>query len=223
LAVAVTDLVLPRFTEPAPGGGLSQLQTIFGVLSSLVLYGIFLLYQTLGEPMIFQQPEAPAGSSAQAAHHGLGHHSTGFHVASLLLALLPLVLMSKTLAVYVEFGIAQIGAPVALSGFLVAIMILTPEALAAFRAARSNQMQRAVNICLGSALATIGLTVPAVLISASLVGLPIELGLAMPEIVLLALTLAISIMTFAGTRPTAIQGVVQLVVFFTYVMLNFDR
>jgi Ca2+:H+ antiporter len=223
LAVAVTDLVLPRFTEPAPGGGLSQLQTIFGVLSSLVLYGIFLLYQTVGEPVIFQQPEVPAGSSGQAAHHGLGQRSTGFHVANLLLALLPLVLMSKTLAVYVEFGIAQIGAPVALSGFLVAIMILTPEALAAFRAARSNQMQRAVNICLGSALATIGLTVPAVLISASLVGLPIELGLAMPEIVLLALTLAISIMTFAGTRTNAIQGVVHLVVFFTYVMLIFDR
>ena len=121
-----------------------------------------------------------------------------------------------------RFGIAQVGAPVALGGFIVAIMILTPEALAAFDAARTNQLQRAVNICLGSALATIGLTVPAVLIAGMIVGLPVELGLDSPEIVLLTLSLAISIVTFVGSRTNSLQGVVHLAVFFAYVVLIFD-
>ena len=101
-------------------------------------------------------------------------------------------------------------------------MILTPEAIAAFDAARQNQLQRAVNICLGSALATIGLTVPAVLIAAGIVGRPIELGLELPEIVLLALSLSISIVTFVGTRTNSLQGVVHLAAFFAYVVLIFD-
>lgn len=223
LAIAVTDLVLPRFTESAPGGELSQLQVVLAVATSLLLYGIFLVFQTVRQPAAFRQPEVPGQSPEPGPAHELAVRSVWFHAAALALALLPLVLMSKKLALYVDFGIGELGAPVALGGFIVAVMILTPEGLAAFDAARRDQMQRAVNICLGSALATIGLTVPAVLIASSVIGLPIELGLEMPEIVLLLLTLAISIVTFAGTRTNALQGAVHLAVFLAYVMLIFDR
>ncbi len=222
LPIAITSLVLPTFTQSAPGGGLSPLQTVFQIIISLVLYGIFLVFQTIRQPMIFQQPRDEIATFGAPPAHELHIKGVGFHVAGLLLTMLPLVLMSKQLAVYVDFGIEQVGAPVALGGFIVAVMILTPEAIAAFDAARKNQLQRAVNICLGSALATIGLTVPAVLIAAGIVGRPIELGLELPEIVLLALSLSISIVTFVGTRTNSLQGVVHLAAFFAYVVLIFD-
>lgn len=222
LPVAMTSLVLPSFTPSAPGGGLSPLQTGFQIVMSLLLYGIFLSYQTLGKPEIFRQPASKTSLPAATSTHVHETQSVQFHVLGLLLAMLPLVLMSKKLAVYVEFGIVSVGAPVALGGFLVATMILTPEALAAFDAAKDNQLQRAVNICLGSALATIGLTVPAVLAASSIFGLPIELGLEGPEIVILALTLSISIVTFVGSRTNALQGVVHLAAFLTFVVLIFD-
>jgi len=222
LPMAITSMVLPTFTQSAAGGGLSGLQTIFQIAMSLLLYGIFLVYQTIGEPATFRQPIVDAPAQDGSAGHDLIPRGIGYHIAGLLLTMLPLVLMSKKFAIYIDFGIAQIGAPVALGGFFVAIMILTPEALAALAAARHNQLQRAVNICLGSALATIGLTVPAVLFAAYVVDLPIELGLDMPEIVLLSLTLGISIVTFVGTRTNALQGVVHLAAFLTYVVLIFD-
>ncbi|WP_270731075.1 calcium:proton antiporter [Shimia sp. Alg240-R146] len=222
LPVAIVSLVLPSFTTSAPGGGLSALQTVFMISMSVVLYGIFLVYQTAGKPEIFRQPVEELPTTAGSDAHHLETKGIVFHVLWLVLAMLPLVLMSKKLALFVDFKLLEFGAPVALGGFLVAAMILTPEALAALDAARANKLQRAVNICLGSALATIGLTVPAVLIAAHMVGLPIELGLGGAEIVLLALTLGISILTFVGTRTNALQGVVHLAAFMTYVFLIFD-
>ena len=224
LPVAVTGLVLPSFTTSEPGGALSPLQTVFQITISFVLYGVFLLFQTVQSPKAFQQPE-PENRDADKpfeSHSKLDVRSRYFHAFGLAVTLIPLVLMSKKLAVYVDFGIGQVGAPVALGGVIVATMILTPEALAALDAAKHNQLQRAVNICLGSALATIGLTVPAVLIAGMIVGLPVELGLEAPEIVLLVLTLSISIVTFVGSRTNALQGVVHLAVFLAYAILIFD-
>lgn len=222
LPIAITSLVLPSVTTSAGGGGLSPVQTVFQVMMSLVLYGIFLTYQTLGKPEIFRQPAEEIPTVGGSSAHDLEPKGIAYHVVGLLLAMLPIVLLSKMLAVYVDFKIGELGAPVALGGFLVAAMILTPEALAALDAAKSNQLQRAVNICLGSAVATIGLTVPAVLIASGIVGRPIELGLGSAEIVLLSLTLGISILTFVGTRTNALQGVVHLAAFMTYVFLIFD-
>lgn len=224
LPVAITSLVLPSFTTSAPGGGLSPLQTVSQITIAIVLYGVFLLFQTVQNPMAFRQPQPEYGQKKQPSvpHHDLEINGKLFHVAGLALALIPLVLMSKKLAVYVDFGISQVGAPVALGGVIVAIMILTPEALAALDAARHNQLQRAVNICLGSALATIGLTVPAVLVAGMIFELPVELGLDSPEIVLLTLSLAISIVTFVGSRTNALQGAVHLAVFFAYAIFIFD-
>ncbi|MTH98336.1 calcium:proton antiporter [Roseibium sp. RKSG952] len=216
--LAIFALVLPRVTQSAPGGQLSPLQAGFDILMSMVLYGVFLAIQTRTHSDIFKQPGVKDGGD----HHDVVVRSLPFHVVGLIAALLPIILLSKKLALYVDFGIAGVGAPVELSGFLVAALILMPEGMSAVQAARDDMLQRAVNICLGSAVATIGLTVPAVLIIGWVTGQRIELGLDIPDITLLVLTLFISLLTFASPRTNYLQGVVHLALFAAYVMMIFD-
>lgn len=217
--LAIFALVLPRITHSAPGGELSPLQTGFDVVMSLLLYGVFLAIQTVTHSDIFRQPDAQDGDEP---HHGVVVRSMPFHVIGLLGALLPIILLSKKLAVYVEFGIDGLGAPLALSGFIVATLVLMPEGLSALQAARDNKLQRAVNICLGSAVATIGLTVPAVLLAGWITGLRIELGLEPADIILLVLTLFVSLLTFGSRQTNYLQGAVHLALFAAYVMMIFD-
>jgi len=154
-------------------------------------------------------------------HEGLYHQSVYYHAVLLVLTMLPIVFLAKTLAILLDYEIATLGAPAALRGVLVAILVLTPEALAAFRAALANKLQRSVNICLGSALATIGLTVPAVLTIGLVTGMKVVLGVGQADLVLLVLTLALSILSFGGVRTNMLQGAVHLVVFFVYLVLIF--
>ena len=225
IPLAVLGLVLPRFTPSAPGGELSPLYAAFLIGMCAVLYGVFLAIQTITHSDIFQQPLESDDAAAAGDHH---HHSfivktAPYHAVTLIAALMPIVLLSKTLAGYVDFGFGRMGAPAALSGFLVAALILTPEALSAVAAAQANQLQRAVNICLGSALATIGLTVPAVLAIGWVTGERVELGLNSTDIVMLALTLLVSLVTFFSRRTNVLQGAVHLALFAAYVVLIFDR
>lgn len=219
IPLAIIALVLPRVTPSAPGGELSTLQAAFDILMSVTLYGVFLAIQTVTHSDIFQQPESPDDSHA---HHDIKIRSLPFHIVGLFGALIPIILLSKKLAAYVDFGIVSLGAPLALGGFIVAALILTPEGLSAIAAARTNQLQRAVNICLGSALATIGLTVPAVLAIGWITGEPVELGLPYADIVMLCLTLVVSLVTFVGRNTSYLQGAVHLALFAAYVMMIFD-
>ncbi len=217
--LAIFALVLPRFTQSAPGGELSPIQAGFEVVMSVLLYGVFLAIQMVTHSDIFRQPDA---KDDDHGHHDIVVRSMPFHVAGLFGALLPIILLSKKLALYVEFGIDGLGAPLALSGFIVAALVLMPEGLSALQAARENKLQRAVNICLGSAVATIGLTVPGVVIVASVMGLNVELGLETPEIILLILTLFVSLLTFGNRQTSYLQGAVHLSLFAAYVMMIFD-
>lgn len=223
---AILGLVLPRFTTSAPGGESSPLMAGFLIIMSLVLYGLFLAVQTLTHSDIFQhQPHDAGHTSPQAGHsehHDYAVKTIPFHLIGLSAALIPIVLLSKKLAIYVDFGIDTLGAPLALGGFLIAALILTPEALSAIRAAQANQLQRSVNICLGSALSTMGLTIPMVLIIGWVTGQPVILGLEMTEIVMLALTLIVSLVTFVSSRTHVLQGAVHLALFAAYVILIFD-
>jgi len=221
---AVLGLVLPRFTASAPGGELSALMAGFLILMSLVLYGIFLAAQTLTHSDIFQHVpsgDRPAGDTDHD-HHNFVVTTVPAHAFGLLAALLPIVLLSKSLAVYVDFGIGAVGAPLAFGGFLIAALILTPEALSAIRSAQRNELQRSVNICLGSALSTMGLTIPTVLIIGWVTSERVELGLESTEIILLMLTLVVSLITFVSKRTHILQGVVHLALFAAYVILIFD-
>jgi Ca2+:H+ antiporter len=217
--LAIFALVLPRITHSAPGGELSPLQSVFDVSMSLLLYGVFLAIQTVTHSDIFRQPD---NEGHEEGHHPVVVRSIPFHIVGLLASLLPIILLSKKLALYVEFGIEGLGAPLALSGFIVAALVLMPEGLSALQAARENKLQRAVNICLGSAVATIGLTVPAVLLVGWVTGLKIELGLEPAEIILLVLTLFISLLTFGSKATNYLQGAVHLALFAAYVMMIFD-
>lgn len=224
IPLAALALILPRYSPAAPGGELSQLNAAFLIGMSIILYGVFLAVQTVTHSDIFQQPVSAASDIQEApqAHHHAAVRTMPHHCIALLAAMLPIVLLSKNFAIYVDYGIERMDAPLALGGFLIAALILTPEGLSAIQAARKNQLQRAVNICLGSSLSTIGLTVPAVLTISWVMSEPVELGLDSVDIVILSVTLIVSLVTFVSARTNMLFGVVHLALFAAYVMLIFD-
>ena len=122
--------------------------------------------------------------------------------------ILPIVLLAKQLAKLVDHGIAVLHAPPAIGGVLIALIVFTPEAMSALRAALDNQLQRAVNLCLGAVSSTIGLTVPAVLVIGLITGQSVILGLAPASIVLLGVTLVLCTITFCGPPTTILEGAV---------------
>lgn len=224
ITLATVALILPRFTISTADASLTARQSVLLSLVTVVLYGAFLAIQTIRHSGFFM--EATIDGTLQPEHGK--HHETlqprsvPYHAALLVLTLVPIVLLSKKLAILVDEGIFVLNAPLALGGILIAFLVLAPEGLAAFRAAAMNHLQRAVNICLGSALATISLTVPAIVAIGLLTGTHVVLGLDSTEMVLLVLTLVLSVMTFGGTRTSILQGAVHLVVFFVYLILIFD-
>ncbi|MBC2600894.1 calcium:cation antiporter [Puniceicoccus vermicola] len=222
VALGFLCLILPRFTQSAPGGEPSDLMAFYLILVSISLYGVFLFLQSTRHSAFFKNPEEIDSDHESHGHEGLEIRSIGFHVGLLVLTMLPIVLLSKKMALVVDFGISATGAPEPLAGFLVAILVLSPEAMAAIKAALNNQLQRTVNIALGSALATIGLTVPAVLLISEITGKHIELGLEPAGIVLLVATFMVADSTFGSKRTNTLSGAVHLVLFATYVILIFD-
>jgi Ca2+:H+ antiporter len=137
--------------------------------------------------------------------------------------MLPVVYLAEQLAQPVDYLIEAARAPVALGGLLIATLVATPEAIGAVRAAKANHLQRSVNISLGSVLATIGLTVPTMLVISHLTGKRIVLGLEHANLVLLPLTLVVSVITFASGRTNILQGAVHLLLFASYVLLIFQN
>ena len=225
LPLSVLGLVLPRFTRSSAGPTLSSLQSIFLITMSVGLYGVFLAIQTRRHRDYFIGPEgggeadhAPS-AHAHAANTGL---SAGKHGLLLITYAVPVVILAKQIARPIDHAINELGAPAALGGLLVAVLILSPESLAAVRAARANQLQRSMNLALGTALSSISLTIPAVLAIGLVTGTPIILGLQPPEIVLLLLSLGVSIVTFALERTNVLQGAIHLLLFLAYLMLIFD-
>lgn len=221
IPLTVFTLVMPDLTVSTAGPTLSVVQSAFVLVASLALYAVFLLIQTRRHSSYFaDELEQDAGPEPHAGPLPTPH-SPMWHTALLLGYLALAVLLAEALAAPLELGMAITGLPPALSGLVVAALVLTPESLGALRAALRNRLQRAVNISLGSVLATIGLTGPAVLAIGLVTGLPVELGLSAADMGLLVLTLAIAILTFSGNRTNVLQGAVHLILFLVYVMLIF--
>ncbi|MGD8275450.1 MAG: calcium:proton antiporter [Thiohalocapsa sp.] len=220
IPLAVLALVLPDYTVSTAEPTLSGFQAMFVVVMSLALYGTFLAIQTVRHAGYFTQAET-AGAEDGHGHDGLEVRSLAFHAVMLLAYMLPVVLLAKKIAVPIEYGIETLDLPAALGGFIVAALVLTPEGIGGVEAAVANRLQRSVNIFLGSALATIGLTVPAVLTVSLVTGEPVALGLQNADFVLLLLTLAVSVVTFSAARTNLLQGMVHLTLFLAYVMLIF--
>ncbi len=220
LPLAVLGLVMPSFTVTTPGPTLSVLQSAFLIVMSLVLYGVFLAIQTLRHRDYFVSPEA---EGAAAGHVPEGGRTIAWHAALLAAHALPIVVLSKQIAVPINHAIDVLHAPAALGGLLVSVLILSPESLGAVRAVLANQLQRSVNILLGSVLASISLTIPLVLAVGFFGGRTIVLGLDTVDAIMLVLTLVLSMITFSSTRTNVLLGAVHLLLFFAYLMLLFER
>ena len=164
-SLAVFALIMPDLTKTEPDPSLSPFQAGLFAAITILFYAIFLAIQTMRHRAFFAEPVNGKGEATAylVAHSVRDIGSLRFHVLMLVLTLAPIVALSTYLAIIVDFGIEHLGAPAPLGGILIAILVLSPEGLTAFHAALANQLQRAVNVCLGSALATIGLTIPAVL------------------------------------------------------------
>src|SRR5207247_3885775 len=163
--LAALGLVLPNYTVSSPGPTFSTPQATFLILMSVGLYGVFLAMQTWRHRDYFVAPSSaePAERPGPEAHAGHEVRSVAYHTSLLLAYLLPLVILSKQIAVPINFGIHVLHAPPALGGFLVSALVLFPESVSAARAALANQLQRSVNLLLGSVLASVSLTIPAAL------------------------------------------------------------
>ena len=219
IPLAALVLVLPNFTS-APGGTLSGLHEGFLIFMSLALYGVFLAIQTLRHRHYFLERDEPEPAPL---HPHLDLKPAAWHGALLVLYIVPIVLLSKQIAVPIDYAVTRVGAPYALVGFLVAALVLAPESLAAVRAAAGNQLQRSMNLLLGSVLASISLTIPAVLAIGMLTGRDVILGLDSIDLLQLVLTLAVATLTYASGRTNILLGAVHMLLFCAYVVLMFDR
>jgi Ca2+:H+ antiporter len=222
LPLAVLGLVQPNFTVTTPGPVYSPIQAGFLSIMSVALYGVFLGMQTSRHREYFVSPDASAGDSAP---HSPGHaiRSVPYHAVILVVYVVPLVVLSKQIGFPINHAIQVLRAPPELAGFLVSVLILSPESLGAVRAALANQLQRSVNILLGSVLASIGLTIPAVLAVGFATGHEIILGVGATDMTFLVLTLALSMLTFAAQRTNVLLGAVHLLVFLSYLLFIFER
>ncbi len=211
-------LVLPNYTAGGVYGGLSVGMSVLLVTLSLLIYGVFLLVQTRSHSHFFVDP---AGLDLEEGHHADG--STLYHALLLVAYLALVILLAKALAYPIESGVALIGAPAALTGLIVAMVVLAPEAVGGIKAAMGNQLQRSMNLFLGSVLATIALTAPAVLVLALMLDQSLILGLSQTDMVLLAMTLLLCKVSFSGSRTNVLHGVSHLALFLVYLVLMFDQ
>jgi len=222
IPLAGLGLVLPRYTTSTADASASLSFSIFLIIMCAALYGVFLGVQTLRHRHFFTQPTDGDMDVVDVHHAPASLRTVRVHAVLLILTMLPVVLLAKKLAVLLDVGVERLGAPPELAGLVVAVLVLAPEGVAAVRAAADNQLQRGVNICLGSALATIGLTIPAVIIIGFATGLNVQLGLSRVSEYFLFLTLLVSVVTFAGGRSNILQGAVHVVLFAAWIMLIVD-
>jgi Ca2+:H+ antiporter len=227
IPLTVVALVIPSVTTSTTAGTLTTGQAIAFSALTIVLYGIFLAVQTGRHRGFFVEvgedaAAAPAPVPAPDTHAPVVDGTVAQHTLLLLTCVLPIVLLSKTLGGILNRGLVATDAPLALGGLLIALIVFTPEGVSALKAAYRNELQRTVNLCLGAFLSTVGLTVPAVLMIGVITGEDVVLGVDSTGLVLIALTLVLSLLTFSGTRSTVLEGAVHAVVFVVYLVLIFS-
>jgi Ca2+:H+ antiporter len=223
--LAALGLILPYYTPATTSPSLAVLRAVSLIVVTIGLYCIFLGVQTRRHPEYFLETAGAALSdeAAEASEHaGFEIRSVAHHAVLLVAWLSPVIILAKKLAVVLETGAERLGAPPALSGIVVALLILTPEGMAGVRAAWGNRLQRSVNLLYGAALTTIALTVPAVLCIGLATGKSVQLGLSPASQILLAVTLAVSTLTCVTGRTNVLGGFIHLVLFVTYFVLIFE-
>lgn len=225
-----TALLLPNTLSGAGEFTRVQAWTISGITAAL--YAVFLLLQVRHERRLYMQP--PQGQMAVSLLQArearvrqlavIEAKESSIVRSSLLLLgmIIPIVLLAHHLAVVIDYGVARAGAPVAVGGLLIAIIVFTPESLTAIKAALNNEMQRAINLCLGAFVSTVGLTVPAVLVIGLVTGKQVIMGISPLETLLFALTVFLGMLSFNGQRTSVVHGAMHLALFVTYGFLLFN-
>ncbi|MCW7536962.1 ionic transporter y4hA [Aquabacterium sp. A7-Y] len=217
VALATLSLVLPSFTTSSPGGTYTPSQLAFAAVASLALWLLFVFVQTVRHRDYFLPATGTADENTHAPPPPAGQAWASFGL--LLVSLVSVVGLAKVLSPAIESAVAAAGAPKAVIGIAIALLVLLPETWAAVRAARADRLQTSLNLALGSALASIGLTIPAVALASVLLDLPLVLGLAPKDMVMLALSFGVSTLTLATGRTNVMQGGVHLVIFAAFLFL----
>lgn len=223
-AILILTLVLPNYTITTEGPVYSHSQLAFIALVSIALYASFVFIQTVKHRNYFldasDQSQQPSASAKHNSHSRVSTLAAWVSLLVLVIALTAVVLLAKTLSGPIEQVVTHIGAPQSLVGVVIACMVLMPEGLAAVRAARKNLFQTSLNLALGSALASIGLTIPVIAIYSIWMGQSLQLGIDMKSTLLLSLTLFITSILFATGRTNMQQGLVLLVIFAVYLFTS---
>src|SRR5882762_9588724 len=217
VVLATITLILPNYTLTTPGPIYSAGQLGFVSVVTVILYGVFLYIQTVRHRDYFINEKGDADDNLTQT----SSRTLMLSIALLLVSLLAVVLLAKKFSLVVDAGAALIGAPPAFAGILVALLILLPESVAAIAAARKNDLQKSINLALGSSLATIGLTIPAVAVAAYALDKQLVLGLDPQSMVLLVLTFVLSMLTFGTGRTNILFGLVHVVVFAVFLFMVF--
>lgn len=217
IVLATITLAMPNFTLTSPGPVYSNAQLAVVSAITVLLYAMFLHTQTIRHREYF------VGERDGTASHGeaMSDRMLAISIALLLVSLLAVVLLAKKFSAVVDVVTVRLGAPSAFAGLLVAILILLPESVAAISAARKNDLQKSVNLALGSSIATIGLTVPAVAVAAYALDKELVLGLSNQHMLILLLTFMLSMLTFGTGRTNILFGMVHMVVFALFVFMVF--
>lgn len=230
LVLAGVALIVPN-TLTTGNGTFWPSQAISVALLTAALYAAFLALQIGPYKTHFMQPPAgemsirrgtvAAPSAAATAQSGSNRRKLLTHTVVLIALMIPIVLLAHDLAVVIDYGVATAGAPVAVGGVLIAIIVFTPESITAVKAALNNETQRAINLCLGAFVSTVGLTVPAVLAVGLATGKTVVFGISPTETVLFGLTVGLTAMTYLGRRTSITQGLLHLMVFAVFTLMLF--
>lgn len=218
--LAVTCLVLPSFTTSSPGPTFSGGQLAFAAVASLALYASYVLTQTVRHRDFFL-PVARDGGVLEEDEHAVppSARTAGASLGLLLASLVAVVGLAKVESPAIDAGIAAAGLPASFAGVVIALLVLLPESIAAVNAARRDRLQTSLNLGFGSAIASIGLTIPAIAVATLFIDVDLVLGLGAVQMALLAITLVVGVLTVVPGRATRLQGAVHLVLLAAFLFL----
>ena len=217
-ALATLVLILPVFTVSAPGASYTTTQLVFVALSSLLVWCAFVFFQTVRHRDYFLPATDPSNEELHAAPPSTRESWLSFVL--LVIALVAVVGLAKLISPAIESAVVAAGAPRAIVGIIIAMVVLLPEGVSAIRAALNNRLQTSMNLAFGSALASIGLTIPVVVAVAVLLDLPLVLGLQAKDMILLVLSLVVCSIGLGNGRTNMMQGAVQVVIFAAFLFLS---
>jgi Ca2+:H+ antiporter len=218
--LATVCLVLPTVTESQPGPEFTSGQLAFAAVASLALYLAFVVTQTVRHRDFFL-PVSSKGKALTEDEHAdpPTTREATVSLVFLLLSLVAVVGLAKIESPAIEDGVLAVGLPVSFVGVVIALLVLLPETIAAVNAARRDRIQTSLNLALGSAMASIGLTIPTLAVASIWIPTPLHLGLGATQMVLLAITVVVGVLTVVPGRATRLQASVHLTLFAAFLFL----